>query len=271
MKITKKELEELVTEEVAKTIEETSGIYAPLHIPKPKAAKPKKQRKKSKDVNHSVNHNDDVTGNVDNVGRIIEKLRKIIRTEVQNITNEAWKDDPHWRAPRPPGWRSRERNAGVAATERPKERKYSKISAGGAKLIDDAVSAFLEKMNDPEAGKWPETWIGGGRVYLGQKDGKDMHRDRTPDEIAQMRKSFDDFREKAGRNPFKPEHIAVDLKQSGSSAWDYPDDDGDRYPSLSWRLDDIVDPLSKRFSLDNIDMKDILVKYLSGEMKVVES
>lgn len=273
MKITKKELEELVIEEVAKTIEETSRIHAPSPAPsmpeEDEEEEAKKRRKKSQKVSHSVNHEDEVTGNVDNVGRIIEKLRKIIRTEVQNITNEAWKDErKKWRAPRDRGWRSRERHAGVRATERPKERKYSKISSVGAKLIDDKVNEFLKKMNDPEAGEWPETWIGGGRVYLGQDKG---YRDRTEDEIAQMRKRFDDFREKAGRNPFKPEHIAVDLKQSGSSAWGYPDDDGDRYPSLSWRLDDIVDPLSKRFSLDSIDMKNILAKYLGGEMKVVES
>ena len=225
MKITKKELKELVIEEVAKTVEEPHGI--------------------------------------------IEKLRKIIRTEVQNITNEVSKyDRKKWRAPRDPGERSRERHAGVAATERPKERKYSKLSASAAKIIDDSVTSFLEKMNDPESGEWPETWIGGGRVYLGQDKG---YRDRTEDENAEMRDKFDDFRDKAKRNPFKPEHIAVDLLQSGSSAWGYPDEGGDRYPSLSWRLKDIVDPLSKRFSLDSIDMKNILAKYLGGEMKVVES
>jgi hypothetical protein len=282
MSIKAERLKELIIQEATKAlddIEETNRKYAPSPVPSraddeddKRAKKSGKKSKRSQNVNHSVDHEDNVTGNIDNVGKIIEKLTQIVSEEVANVISEIDDKDKHHGH----GYymsrseRERERNAGLASTGEyePRKRSFSKLSASAAKIIDDSVTSFLEKMNDPASGHWPETWKGGGRVYLGQEKG---YRDRTEDENAQMRDRFDDFRERAGRNPFKPEHIAVDLKQSGSSAWGYPEDGGDRYPSLSSRLNDIVDPLSKRFSLDRIDMSDVLAKYLSGEMEITQS
>jgi hypothetical protein len=281
MSIKAERLKKLIIQEATKAlddIEETNRIHAPSPVPSraddeddKRAKKGGKKSKRSQNVNHSVDHEDDVTGNIDNVGKIFEKLSQIVREEVADVISEIDEKDKH--AGR--GYylsrseRERERNAGLAATGEyePRKRSFSKLSASAAKIIDDSVELFLQKINDPESGEWPETWAGGGRVWLGNDEG---YRDRTEAEIEQMRDRFDAARERSGRNPFTPAHIAVDLKQSGSSAWGYEGDDA--YPSLSaWLNKHIVYPLSERFGLDSTDMSDVLAKYLSGEMEIVQS
>lgn len=281
MSIKAERLKKLIIQEATKAldeIEETNRSYAPSpdrsradDEDDKRAKKGGKKSKRSQNVNHSVDHKDDVTGNIDNVGKIFEKLSQIVREEVAGVISEIDEKDKH--AGR--GYylsrseRERERNAGLAATGEyePRKRSFSKLSASAAKIIDDSVELFLQKINDPESGEWPETWAGGGRVWLGNDEG---YRDRTEAEIEQMRDRFDAARERSGRNPFTPAHIAVDLKQSGSSAWGYEGDDA--YPSLSaWLNKHIVYPLSERFGLDSTDMSDVLAKYLSGEMEIVQS
>lgn len=275
MSIKVKRLKELIIKEATKAlddIEETNRKYAPSPIPAgeddKRAKKGGKKSKRSQDVNHSVDHEDDVTGNIDNVGKIIEKLSQIVREEVAGVISEIDEKDKHaghgYYMSR--SERERERNAGLAATGeyRPRKRRFSKLSASAAKIIDDAVELFLQKMNDPDGGEWPETWAGGGRVWLGNDEG---YRDRTDTEIAQMRARFDDAREKAGRNPFTADHVAIDLAQSGSAAWG--GEGIDLYPSLSaWLNKHIISPLSERFNLDTTDMREVLINYLNGELEI---
>jgi hypothetical protein len=270
MIIKAEELREFIIQETAKAIEEVEEANR-IHAPSPMPPMPKddtqKKDKKRKAKSRDVDHEDKVSGNMDDFGKIIEKLSQIIREEVAAAINEIDEKDKHaghgYYMSR--SERERERNAGLRATERPRKIKYSKISSGGAAIIDKAVAAFLEKMNDPEGGEWPQTWAGGGRVYLGQEEG---YRDRTPEEIDQMRKRFDDAREKAGRNPFKPEHIAIDINQSGSSAWG--GEGANKYPSLSaWVNKAIIYPLSEKFGMDTVDFGEFLVSYINGDVEVV--
>ena len=274
MSIKAERLKELVVQEATKAIEEMEEANR-IHAPSPQPPMPKedeeeeaeKRRKKSKKVSHSVSHEDEVTGNIDDFGKVMEKLAQIVREEVEAVISEIDEKDKHAghgyymsRAER-----ERERHAGLRATERPRKRRYSKVSAKAAAIIDDTMGKFLEKMNDPEGEEWPETWKGGGRVYMGQEKG---YRDRTPEEIARMRKTFDDAREKAGRNPFTPEHIAVDMHQIGQSAWG--GEGANRYPSLSaWVREGVVLPLAERFGMEPVDFEEFLTNYINGDVEVV--
>ena len=273
MSIKADRLRELVVEEATKALaemEEANRIHAPSPMPPmPKDdedKKAKKRKAKSHKDDHGVDHEDEVSGNMDDFGKIIEKLTQIVREEVEAIISETEEKDKHaghgYYMSR--SERERERNAGLRATERPRKKRYSKVSAKAAEIIEDTMSKFLEKMNDPEGGEWPETWKGGGRVYMGQEKG---YRDRTPEEIARMRKNFDDAREKAGRNPFTREHIAVDMRQIGQSAWG--GEGANRYPSLSaWVREGVVLPLAEKVGMEPVDFEEFLANYINGDVEV---
>jgi hypothetical protein len=162
-----------------------------------------------------------------------KKLRQIIREEVERAT-EAFNYGPDGEAtPAQQRWRDRERNVGVADSERRAAsraaRRGTQITGEEKKAISSLIDQFLAKVNDENSGWWPQTWLGGGRIWTGSD-----YVDRTPEQNAAMRKQFDDIRASSGRNPFTVDHIKQDIKQSGSSAW-YSDPKTRelKHPSLS--------------------------------------
>ena len=69
-------LKNIIMEEVAKAIEEAERVYAPSPLPPmPKDDKKKERKKRSRGgkVDHSVSHDDEVSGNMDDFGRIAEQ------------------------------------------------------------------------------------------------------------------------------------------------------------------------------------------------------
>lgn len=163
----------------------------------------------------------------------VKKLTQIIREEVENVV-EAFNYGPDGKpTPAQQRFRSRERNVGVAASEKRADALAAKRAAQLTKDEKDTISAeieqFLAKANDENSGWWPQTWLGGGRVWTGSE-----YVDRTPEQNAAMRKQFDDLRASSGRDPFTVDHIKQDIKQTGSSVW-YADPKTRelKHPSLS--------------------------------------
>ncbi len=119
-----------------------------------------------------------------------KKLRQIIREEVKNVA-EAFNYGPDGEAtPAQKRFRSRERNVGVADSERrAAARAARQISADEKEVISGVIEQFLAKVNDENSGWWPQTWAGGGRIWTGSD-----YIDRTPEQNAAMRKQFDDLR-----------------------------------------------------------------------------
>ena len=156
----------------------------------------------------------------------IERLKEIIREEIQNEVSDK---DKH------PGkgyymsrrQRERERNAGLGGDR--VRREPIALTDEEKETISAEIEKFLTSANDENSGWWPQTWLGGGRVWTGSE-----YVDRTPEQNAAMRKQFDDLRASSGRDPFTVDHIKQDIKQSGSSVW-YADPKTRelKHPSLS--------------------------------------
>lgn len=132
--------------------------------------------------------------------------------------------DP-WRA----SAKERDRNFGV-------EREYGhdddegpvQVSAEEEAQINDAIDVFLEKMNSNSEGWWPQTWVGGGRVWTGNG-----YREATEEEAAKVVARTASARKNSGRDPFTREHIAIDLASGNHSAFtDEKDSDGNGIPSV---------------------------------------
>lgn len=163
----------------------------------------------------------------------IEKLTQIIREEVQNATEAINYGEDGEPTDAQKRFRSRERNVGVADSERRAAALAAKRAAQLTKdekdAISDEIDNFLAKANDENSGWWPQTWLGGGRIWTGSE-----YVDRTPEQNAAMRKQFDDLRASSGRDPFTVDHIKQDIKQTGSSVW-YADPKTRelKHPSLS--------------------------------------
>ena len=163
----------------------------------------------------------------------IEKLTQIIREEVQNATEAINYGEDGEPTDAQKRFRSRERNVGVADSERRAAALAAKRAAQLTKdekdAISDEIGNFLAKANDENSGWWPQTWLGGGRIWTGSE-----YVDRTPEQNAAMRKQFDDLRASSGRDPFTVDHIKQDIKQTGSSVW-YADPKTRelKHPSLS--------------------------------------
>ena len=160
-----------------------------------------------------------------------KKLRQIIREEVKNVA-EAFNYGPDGEpTPAQQRFRSRERNAGVADSERRAAalaaKRGAQVSEEEKGKISAEIEKFLANVNDENSGWWPQTWLGGGRIWTGSE-----YIDRTPEQNARMRKQFDDLRASSGRNPFTVDHIKQDIKQSGSSVW-FSEDGELKHPSLS--------------------------------------
>ena len=163
----------------------------------------------------------------------VEKLTQIIREEVQNATEAINYGEDGKPTPAQQRYRSRERNVGVADSERRAAalaaKRAGQITDDEKKVISKEIEQFLAKANDENSGWWPQTWLGGGRIWTGSE-----YVDRTPEQNAAMRKQFDDIRASSGRNPFTVDHIKQDIKQTGSSVW-YTDPKTRelKHPSLS--------------------------------------
>lgn len=132
--------------------------------------------------------------------------------------------DP-WRA----SAKERDRNFGV-------EREYGhdedegpvQVSPQEESQINDAIDIFLEKMNSNSEGWWPQTWVGGGRVWTGNG-----YREATEEEAAKVVARTASARKNSGRDPFTREHIAIDLASGNHSAFtDEKDSDGNGIPSV---------------------------------------
>lgn len=168
-----------------------------------------------------------------------DKDRLLCETFRAFVQSEAWEQDPNPRARSGdkvwrglgdgPGWKSRERNAGV-------EREYGhdedegpvQVSPQEESQINDAIDIFLEKMNSNSEGWWPQTWVGGGRVWTGSG-----YREATEEEAAKVVARTASARKNSGRDPFTREHIAIDLASGNHSAFtDEKDSDGNGIPSV---------------------------------------
>lgn len=162
-----------------------------------------------------------------------KKLRQIIREEVQYATEAFNYGEDGEPTPAQQRFRDRERNVGVADSERRAAalaaKRAGQITDDEKKIISKEIEQFLAKANDENSGWWPQTWLGGGRIWTGSE-----YVDRTPEQNAAMRKQFDDIRASSGRNPFTVDHIKQDIKQTGSSVW-YTDPKTRelKHPSLS--------------------------------------
>ena len=163
----------------------------------------------------------------------VEKLTQIIREEVENVTNEA--SEPGVGAA-PRGYSStssrsrREKWADRAdPAYKPRDKRAAQLTKDEKDIISAEIEKFLAKANDENSGWWPQTWVGGGRVWTGSD-----YVDRTPEQNKAIRDQFDDLRASSGRDPFTVDHIKQDIKQSGSSAW-YADPKTRelKHPSLS--------------------------------------
>ncbi len=192
-----------------------------------------------------------------------KKLRQIIREEVERAT-EAFNYGPDGKAtPAQQKWRSRERNVGVADSERRAAsraaRRDTQITGEEKKAISSLIDQFLAKVNDENSGWWPQTWLGGGRIWTGSD-----YIDRTPEQNAAMRKQFDDLRASSGRDPFTVDHIKQDIAQSGSSVW-YSEDGKLKHPSLSSFIKSkLVKAVSKKLDAVGMEGEKKLRAYLKG-------
>jgi len=173
-----------------------------------------------------------------------KKLTQIISEEAANVVKDAMTEAPNYgdydpktgkRRPTPAQqkFKDRERNVGVAASAK---RAAALAAKRATQLTDDEkdkisveIKKFLDNANDENSGWWPQTWLGGGRVWTGSD-----YVDRTPEQNKAIRDQFDDLRASSGRDPFTVDHIKQDIKQSGSSVW-YSDPKTRelKHPSLS--------------------------------------
>jgi len=169
-----------------------------------------------------------------------DKDRLLCETFRAFVQSEAWEQDPNprarsgdkvWRGMGDgPGWKSRERNAGV-------EHEYGhdddyeapvQVSAEEEAHISAAIDEFLEKMNSNSEGWWPQTWVGGGRVWTGSD-----YRQATEEEAAKVVARTARARKNSGRDPFTREHIATDLASNNHSAFTgEKDEEGNGIPSV---------------------------------------
>ena len=199
-----------------------------------------------------------------------KKLRQIIREEVERAT-EAFNYGPDGKpTPAQQKWRSRERNVGVADSERRAAsraaRRGTQITDEEKKAISSLIDQFLAKVNDENSGWWPQTWLGGGRIYdpSSKKADKDGYYDRPPEQNAAMRKRFDDLRAASGRDPFTVDHIKQDIAQSGSSVW-YSEDGQLKHPSLSSFIKSkLIKAVSKKLDAAGMEGEEKLRAYLKG-------
>lgn len=188
----------------------------------------------------------------------IERLKEIIREEIQN---EASEDDKHYGK----GYymsrkqRERERNAGLGGDR--VRREPITLTDEEKETISAEIEKFLTNANNENSGWWPQTWLGGGRVWTGSE-----YVDRTPEQNAAMRKQFDDYRASSGRDPFTVDHIKQDIKQSGSSVW-YADPKTRelKHPSLSAFIKQYLTPaISTELGIMALDAENKLKAYLSA-------
>ena len=158
-----------------------------------------------------------------------EKLTQIIREEVQNTLSETSEDDKHYGKGYYMSRRQRERERNVGLGGDRVRRGPITLTDEEKDAISDEIDNFLVKVNDENSGWWPQTWVGGGRVWTGSE-----YVDRTPEQNKAIRDQFDDLRASSGRDPFTVDHIKQDIKQSGSSVW-YADPKTRelKHPSLS--------------------------------------
>ena len=86
--------------------------------------------------------------------------------------------------------RERERNAGLGG-DRVRRGPIS-LTDEEKEAISDEIDLFLANANDENAGWWPQTWLGGGRVYdpSSKKADKDGYYDRSPEQNAAMRNAI---------------------------------------------------------------------------------
>ncbi len=205
-----------------------------------------------------------------------EKLEQIIREEVTNVVKDAMNEAPNYgdydpktgkRRPTPAQqkFKSRERNAGVAASDKYAAalaaKRVRQLTKDEKDAISDEIDSFLAKANDENSGWWPQTWLGGGRVWTGSD-----YVDRTPEQNKAMRDQFDKYRASSGRNPFTVDHIKQDIKQSGSSVW-YADPKTREliHPSLSAFIKQYLTPsISKELGIMALDAEEKLKSYLSA-------
>ncbi len=189
-----------------------------------------------------------------------KKLRQIIREEVKNVA-EAFNYGPDGEpTPAQRRFRDRERNVGVADSERrAAARAARQISADEKEVISGVIEQFLAKVNDENSGWWPQTWLGGGRIWTGSD-----YIDRTPEQNAAMRKQFDDLRASSGRDPFTVDHIKQDIKQSGSSVW-FSEDGKLKHPSLSAFIKNkLIKAISSKLDASGTEAENKLKAYLRG-------
>jgi len=202
-----------------------------------------------------------------------KKLAQIIREEVANVVKDAMTEAPNYgdydpetgkRLPTDAQrrFRSRERNVGVGDYVPPTQLIDTEKTA-----IADTIEEFLAKVNDENSGWWPQTWLGGGRVYdpSDKRSDKDGYYDRPDEQNAAMRARFDHLRGQAERNPFTVDHIKQDIKQTGSSAWYRDEKTGQRWPSLSAFIKGkLIKMINKKLRLTEADAEDKLKAYLNG-------
>ena len=194
----------------------------------------------------------------------IEKLTQIIREEVENVTNEAWKpgDDPALRPGRANvGPSRREKWADRAdPAYKPRDKRVTQLTKDEKDIISDEIDNFLAKANDENSGWWPQTWVGGGRVWTGSD-----YVDRTPEQNKAIRDQFDKYRASSGRDPFTADHIKQDIKQTGSSVWlADPKTKELKHPSLSAFIKQYLTPsISTELGIMPMDAENKLKAYLS--------
>jgi len=204
-----------------------------------------------------------------------EKLEQIIREEVTNVVKDAMTEAPNYgdydpktgkRRPTPAQqkFKDRERNVGVAASAKRAAALAAKRATQLTKTEKDKISVeikkFLGNANDENSGWWPQTWLGGGRIWTGSD-----YVDRTPEQNKAMRDQFDKYREISRRDPFTVDHIKQDIKQKGSSVWYHdPKTKELKHPSLSAFIKQYLTPsISKELGIMLLDAEKKLKAYLS--------
>ena len=194
----------------------------------------------------------------------VEKLTQIIREEVENTLSEA--SEPGVGAA-PRGYsstssRSRAEKWADRADPayKPRDKRVTQLTKDEKDIISDEIDNFLAKANDENSGWWPQTWVGGGRVWTGSD-----YVDRTPEQNKAIRDQFDDLRASSGRDPFTADHIKQDIKQTGSSVWlADPKTKELKHPSLSAFIKQYLTPsISTELGIMPMDAENKLKAYLS--------
>lgn len=193
----------------------------------------------------------------------VEKLTQIIREEVESVV-EAFNYGPDGKpTPAQQRWRSRERNVGVAASEKYASslaaKRAVRLTDDEKETISDLIDEFLANANDENSGWWPQTWVGGGKYYKGGE-----YFERTPEMNAKIRKQFDDVRASSGRDPFTVDHIKQDLKQTGTSVW-YFEDGELKHPSLKAFIQEyLLKDINQALEVTGLEAEKKLKAYLSA-------